>query len=93
MLGFLWHGVVVPDSIQGAICEDDPLGGVAGLDGRLQFLAHRAHKVSLGPLTSKSSLLHGGEMVVSDHCCCGGAVAAGLVLVGSPTYIMRFRVI
>ena len=63
-----------------------------------QFLAQRAHKVPLGTLTSKSSLLHGGEMVVSDHCSCGGAVAAGLVpvlglpgLLGQPGHVPRLE--
>ena len=73
------HDGVVPYSVQSAICEDELFGGVTGLDGGLKLLTHRAHEVPLGPLTSKSSLLHGGKMVVSDHCCCGGAVAAGLV--------------
>ena len=67
MLRFFRHDGVVPYSVQSAICEDKLFGGVTGLDGGLKLLTHRAHEVPLGPLASKSSLLHGGEVVVPDH--------------------------
>ena len=65
---------LVSDSVQSAASEDNPLGGVTGLDGGLQLLTHGTHEVPLGPLVIKNSLLQGGEVVVPDHCCCGNPV-------------------
>ena len=70
---------VIPDSIQSAVSQDNLPGGVAGLDCGLKLLAHWAHEVSLCPFASKSSQLHGGEVVVPYGGCIGGAVGAGLV--------------
>ena len=58
VLGDFGESGVIPDAKKSTVTEDDLPGGVARLDGGLQLLAYRAHKFSLGPLTSKSSLLH-----------------------------------
>ena len=72
--------LLVPDAIEGAAGEDDPLGELLGLQRWLLLVTDRAQKVTVSPAQSKCSDVGGGEMVVTDSVPVCGAHGAQLVL-------------